>query len=172
MKEENAIAAESNAFVSHLEFKIQNSTLPPSPTAELARPRDRRGMVLLFLSAGLVWLILLASWAPDSRMTALRWVPGWLANWADRDPNLRTAIPFIPLAFLLTHGFRSCKLKWPAAWAVLLCGLCLLFSEFGQVFLPLRTADVRDLLWGGVGIAVGTGLAGILSSPSRPSPNR
>jgi hypothetical protein len=112
-------------------------------------------MVLLFLSAGLVGVILLASWAPDSRMTALRWIPSWLANWADRDPNLRTAIPFIPLAFLLVRGFAMSNLKRPLAWAVGVSGVCLAFSELGQVFLPLRTADLMDLLWGGVGILLG-----------------
>jgi hypothetical protein len=111
----------------------------------------------------LMVLILAASWAPDSRMTALSWVPGWLGAWADRDPNIRTAIPFIPLTFLLVRGLATSNLKWPLAWAVLVSGVCLGFSELGQVFLPLRTADVRDLLWGGAGIlggAVFTWVAG------------
>ncbi len=157
MEEENAIAADSDAFVSHLEFKIQNSTLPPSPAAP-----DRRGMVLLSLSAGLVVLVAAASWAPDSRMTELRWMPEWLARLADRDPNIRTAVPFIPLAFLLMRGFARCGLKWPLAWAVGVSGACLGLSELGQLFLPLRTADVMDLLWGGMGILVGAVAAWVL----------
>ena len=115
----------------------------------------------------LVLLILAASWTPDSRMTALRWVPGWLAEWADRDPNHRTAIPFIPLAFLLMRGFAWRGLKWPALGSVLVCGVCLGLSELGQVFLPSRTADVRDLLWGGAGIAVGMMLAWLVAPKIR-----
>ena len=103
----------------------------------------------------LILLILAASWSPDSRMTALRWVPGWAAEWADRDPNLRTAVPFIPLAFLLMRGFAWRGWKWPALWSVGVCGVCLGLSELGQVFLPSRTADVADLIWGGAGILVG-----------------
>lgn len=62
--------------------------------------------IAFFVLAGvLMGLIVLASSAADSRMTALRWVPGWMADWADSDPNIRTAIPFIPLAFSLVLGF-------------------------------------------------------------------
>jgi hypothetical protein len=121
----------------------------------------RRGMVLWSLSGGLMALILTASWAPDSRMTELRWVPAWLAALADRDPNIRTAAPFIPLAFLLMRGFAWRGRKWPVLWSVLVCGMCLGLSELGQVFLPHRTADVADLLWGGTGILIGVGLAGL-----------
>ena len=92
-------------------------------------------------------------------MTALGWVPTWLAALADRDPNLRTAVPFIPLAFLLMQGFAWRGWKWPALGSVLVSGVCLGLSELGQVFLPFRTADVADLLWGGAGILVGVGIA-------------
>ena len=100
-------------------------------------------------------LILVASWSPDSKMTALRWVPGQLAIWADRDPNIRTAVPFVPLAFVLVYSFAKCNLKRPAVWAVGGCGVLLGLSEFGQTYLPHRTADVKDLIWGLAGIALG-----------------
>lgn len=125
-------------------------------------PAKWRSMAFLFLAGLLMVLILAASWAPDSRMAALRWVPDCIARLADRDPNLRTAVPFIPLAFLLVRGCARSNLKWPLAWAVGVSAVCLGLSEFGQVFLPLRTADAKDLLWGGVGIAVGTVLAWVL----------
>ncbi len=107
----------------------------------------------------LILLILVASWSADSRMAALRWVPDWAAEWADRDPNIRTAIPFIPLAFLLTWGFAWRGSKWPGVGSLLVCGACLALAELGQAFLPTRTADVADLMWGGAGIAAGLVLA-------------
>ena len=125
------------------------------PAAELDRSRDRRGIVLLFLSGILVVLVAAASWAPDSRMSELRWLPGWIARLADRDPNIRTAVPFIPLAFLLMRGFTSCGLKWPVVGSLLVCGICLGLTELGQVILPAWTADVADLMWGGAGILFG-----------------
>ena len=122
------------------------------PAAGLGRHRDRRGRVLLILSGILVVLVAAASWVPSSRMTELRWVPEWIARWADRDPNIRTAVPFIPLAFLLVRGFARCGLKWPVVGSLLVSGVSLGLAELGQVLLPSRTADVADLMWGGAGI--------------------
>ena len=122
-----------------------------------------RAVMFFALAAILILLILAASWAADSRMTQLRWLPGWAGALADRDPNLRTAIPFIPLAFLLAHGFGWCRAKWPVAWSIMICGFCLGASELGQNFLASRTADATDLMWGGIGISIGAGLAGISS---------
>ena len=131
----------------------------PPQNSEQKRYPNRRGLAFFVLSGVLVILITIASWVSDSRMTGLRWVPGWMGDWADRDPNIRTAIPFIPLAFLLTQGFAWRGHQWPVAWSVILCGACLGLSEIGQIFLPHRTADMADLMWGGIGILVGAVLA-------------
>jgi hypothetical protein len=104
-------------------------------------------------------LVLMVSWAPASQMSKLTWIPKWVGGLADRDPNFRTAVQFVPLAFFLFLGFSGTGLKWPLLWSVLVSGLCLGLSEFGQRFLPMRTADVKDLIWGTVGIAGGTLLA-------------
>lgn len=122
-----------------------------------------RSIKFFALAAILIGLILVASWAPDSRMTQLRWLPGWLGDLADRDPNLRTAIPFIPLAFLLVHGFGSHGARRSLAISIMICGLCLGASEFGQSFLPHRTADATDLIWGSIGILIGAGIAWVSS---------
>jgi len=121
-----------------------------------ARGESKRGSILLFVfSALLIFLILAVSWVPDSRMTELHWLPRWVAALADRDPNIRTAVPFIPVAFLLLLGFSWRGVKSPVLWSVGVCGVCVLLSESGQLFLPSRTADVRDLLWGMSGACVG-----------------
>ena len=122
------------------------------------RPSKWRPAMLLTLSGVLIALILAVSRAPESQMTQLSWLPGWLANLADRDPNIRTAVPFVPLTFLLSLGLRKCRVKRALLWSVTVCGLCLVLSELGQRFIPHRTADVKDLLWGGGGIALGTAL--------------
>ena len=122
-------------------------------------PSKLRAAMVLTLAGVLMGLIMAASWTPESQMTKLSWVPKWVAILADRAPNLRTAVPFVPLAFLLVLGFTDQNIRWPVTGAVLTSGTCLLLSEFGQRFLPHRTADVKDLMWGGVGIVIGTSLA-------------
>jgi len=105
----------------------------------------------------LVALILAASWAPESQMTKLGWVPKWAGMLADLSPNIRTAVPFIPLAFVLVLAFARRGFKWAVAGSVLICCVCVAVSECGQVFLPNRTADLKDLMWGGVGTVMGAG---------------
>ncbi len=129
------------------------------------QPKKHRAacfFALWAMASLLIVLIFIASWAPDSRMAAQPWVPGWLAKWADRSPNIRTAVPFIPLAFLLTWGFKWRGIKYPALGSLLMCGACLGLAELGQLFLPARTADVADLWWGAAGIAAGLGCAWVL----------
>jgi hypothetical protein len=47
----------------------------------------------------------------------------------------------------------------PLFGSALLCGACLGLAEFGQIFLPNRTADGADLLRGCAGIAAGLAMA-------------
>jgi VanZ family protein len=118
-----------------------------------------RSWVWLAAAALLMVLILAASWAADSRMTQLRWVPRWVAALADRDPNMRTAIPFMPLAFLLARGLAGRGVRRPLVAAMLVCLACVALAEFGQRFLPGRTGDLVDVLWGGAGAMAGTAAA-------------
>ena len=124
-------------------------------------PCDANGRAVVFftLSGMLIILIAVASWVPDSRMTKLWWVPERAGRLADWHPNLRTAVPFVPLAFLLYRGFEGRSFKRPLLGTLAVGGACLGLSEFGQFFLPQRTADGKDLMWGGLGIALGVGIA-------------
>jgi len=135
---------------------LEQNITTPDPTDAETRSAKWRAVACLVFAGVVVVLIFAASWAPESQMTKLRWMPEWAARFADRDPNIRTAIPFIPLAFLLVLGFSWSRVKRPHVWALTVGGLCLLLSELGQRFLPNRTADVKDLMWGGLGIVVGT----------------
>jgi glycopeptide antibiotics resistance protein len=92
-------------------------------------------------------------------MTKIKWIPGWIAELADREPNIRTAIPFIPLAFFLFLGLSTRSKKHPLVSTVMICAFCLCLAELGQNLLPDRTTDVKDLIWGAAGILVGIVLA-------------
>lgn len=111
---------------------IEPSTVEASPADVKEHSRDWRAVAFLALAGVVVVLIFAASWAPESQMTKLRWMPEWAARFADRDPNIRTAVPFIPLAFLLVLGFSWSRLKWPLVGSGTVCGLCLVLSEMGD----------------------------------------
>ena len=145
---------------------MENSDPPLSdtnPALAAERGGKWRRLVLWILAGSLICLIFAASWAQDSQMVKLGWVPGWVGILADRDPNIRTAVPFIPLSFLLMGGLWRLGSRAALAWTIAVSGSCLGLSEFGQTLLPHRTADVRDLLWGGCGILVGTALGWMFS---------
>ena len=71
---------------------------------EEKRPLKWRATLAFALAGVFVILIMAASWAAESQMAKLEWLPRWAGTLADRDPNIRTAVPFIPLSFLLVNG--------------------------------------------------------------------
>ena len=133
---------------------------------EEKRPLKWRATLAFALAGVFVILIMAASWAAESQMAKLEWLPRWAGTLADRDPNIRTAVPFIPLSFLLVNGLWKLGICKALIWSLAVSATCLGLSEFGQVFLPHRTADVRDLMWGGCGILVGSAL-GVVSAKCR-----
>lgn len=133
-------------------------------STELRQKRTSRWWtsLLLALASFVMLLIVLASWASDSEMSKLAWMPGWIAKLADSEPNIRTAVPFMPLAGLLCMALFSIQIQRPLRITLTICGFILCVTEFGQAFLPQRTVDWKDLLWGTVGVLLGTAGAKIL----------
>lgn len=112
-------------------------------------------------------LVFYLSWKTNPNVGELSYVPAWLAHWADEVHNnrMRTAVPFVFLGLL--YGIYLVLLKipnlksWLLGW-VLLSGIVLL-AEWGQYFLPSRSPDFKDVLWGIFGAAAGLGLMYLLS---------
>ena len=117
--------------------------------------KEGRSWLIWIPALLLVALILAASWVPESRMVRQSWIPEWLGNWADRSPNLRTLVPFVPLAFLFYRGSLGCRVGHPVMWSVAASLVCLTLAEFGQFWLPGRTPDLVDFGWGSLGIVLG-----------------
>lgn len=118
-------------------------------------PKRGRSWLIWIPALLLVALILGASWVPESQMVRQSWIPGWLGNWADRSPNLRTLVPFVPLAFLFYRGSLGCQVGHPVIWSVAASLICLTLAELGQFWLPGRTPDLADFGWGSLGIVLG-----------------
>ena len=96
------------------------------------------------------------SWIPVPALNDVPWLPRWLAGWADRFGNLRTAVPFFLLGLLAGNRLRQthrARRTWWGVWGALLALVTLV--EVGQYFLPRRHCDWRDIAWGAAGAAAG-----------------
>ena len=81
-------------------------------------------------------------------------VPKWISSWADKRAfeNIRTAVPLFFLGGLLGVFLmikRAYKKRWLGLWLVTV--LVVFLAELGQLFMPLRTFDWFDVIWGAVG---------------------
>jgi glycosyltransferase involved in cell wall biosynthesis len=135
---------------------------------------SQRAAMLLLLALSLLMAggVLFASWLPESKLSELDWLPDWAGRIADFHPNLRTAIPFVPLAMVLGGVFARAGMRRPEGMALLACLACVGLAEAGQFFLPNRTADWRDVACGALGALVGIAVRQIpgFRRKTRPRP--
>ncbi|MCB4799010.1 VanZ family protein [Neotamlana laminarinivorans] len=106
-----------------------------------------------------VLVVLYFSWINSPRLELNQFVPKRIAVWADKheNDNIRTAVPLVCLGglaglYLITYRKRNAK-SWLIIWGGLV-GLVAI-AELGQLALPLRSADWKDVFWGAVGAALG-----------------
>ncbi|MGR3812141.1 VanZ family protein [Jiulongibacter sp. NS-SX5] len=95
------------------------------------------------------------SWLPSPQLKETGLFPGELGEWVDENYNMRTAVPFV----FLGVGLRALNSRLPfmkALLKVLLIAIVLVtLVELGQLFLPARHFDIRDILWAGAGAILG-----------------
>ncbi len=114
-------------------------------------------LLLVFLVAEIFYL----SWLPDGHLGKETYLPVWLLNWSNTYFNLRTAIPFAILSFLLGAWYSistPIPLKIKSPFWVLNIGtasfiVCL--AEGGQFFISHRHPDPRDVAYGILGSILG-----------------
>ena len=109
-----------------------------------------------------VFMIFFLSWKTDPNLKELPFIPEWLSDWTDNVHNdrRRTGVPFVGLGLLagmyLIYIQRTKLFYWGLVWIVL--GLVVVIAEAVQYFLPSRSMDIKDILWGWVGSLIGLGL--------------
>jgi glycopeptide antibiotics resistance protein len=119
-----------------------------------------RFLLLTFLLLFVVG-ILYYSWIPSPSLASENYLPLWLRNWSNIYFNLRTAVPFVGLGFLLevwtliAPKKRSKNRINPRIVNIIIAVITVSFAETGQFFLVSRHPDSMDLLFGIMGSVLG-----------------
>lgn len=100
-------------------------------------------------------LVFYLSWLPNPDFKAHWYFPSWLTQWTNKHGQLRTAVPFILLGFIIEFFLtsRTQVQQRLLIWLGLL--LIVTLAEVGQLFLPNRHFDWMDIFYGGAGAALG-----------------
>ncbi len=121
--------------------------------------KNKANIMVMFLLVFGVILIFFLSWKTNPNIGEFSFVPEWLVNWTDayRNSRRRTAVPFVGLG-LLAGGYmiyikKTKLLIW--FFAFLLLSTIVVLAEAGQYFLPSRSPDIKDVIWGVVGALIG-----------------
>lgn len=116
-------------------------------------------LLLLFLVIGAVFYF---SWLSDPSLSSETYLPRWLLNWSNHYYNLRTAVPFIGLGFLLeVYGDRSdlneaCNnKKLNFIQNIVFAAIIVCIAEGGQFLIQKRSPDFMDVFYGIVGSVIG-----------------
>src|SRR5262249_6990720 len=101
------------------------------------------------LLAAVVYL----SWKPSPSISQVGWIPPVLRAWFDGNDGWKNFIGFGLLALALLKGWRyragDSSKAWPRERKLFLGFCCfVVIMEIGQLALPLRTCDWRDVLVG------------------------
>lgn len=140
---------------------------------------------VLALLVAIAW----ASLAGSPFMQSIPWIPDFIAQWADRNPNFRNFPAFALLSavtfaatYLLTSGLHfksqvsaltSKTSSFSPIFLALFCagGVTLLAAllEAMQLALPNRSADWRDILYASLGSLTGSLIPALLLKLPRAS---
>lgn len=102
------------------------------------------------------------SWIPDNQFSSESYLPLGLRKWSNTYYNLRTAVPFVALGFVLAVWSTRAKvpLKKKKPWAMwwqltFIAWVVVSLAEGGQWFIASRNPDGRDVGYGLLGSQVG-----------------
>lgn len=118
--------------------------------------------IVLLLLLFVVGAIFYFSWLPDPSFRNETYLPNWLLNWSNRHHNLRTAIPFVALGFLLEASTQhkssneinnNKNLNFMQKLGIAATIVCI--AEGGQFLIQKRSQDLTDVFYGILGSLIG-----------------
>lgn len=126
--------------------------------------------IVLFLLLIVIGIVFYFSWLSDPSLQSETYLPKWILNWSNYNYNLRTAIPFLAVGFLLEaytqhmssnkkyHNQNSNFMQNLGIATIIVC-----VAEAGQFLIQKRSPDVMDVFFGIMGSFIG-GLGYYLAS--------
>ncbi|RTY96068.1 hypothetical protein FNW25_06300 [Flavobacterium franklandianum] len=115
-------------------------------------------LIFVFVIAAVFYF----SWLPDPSFKDETYLPRWLLKWSDHYYNLRTAIPFLAVGFLLeTYSQQkssneinySKNLNFIQNLGIATIIVCI--AEGGQFLIRKRNPDLMDVFYGILGSLIG-----------------
>jgi glycopeptide antibiotics resistance protein len=110
----------------------------------------------------LVATVFYLSWLPNGHLGKETYLPLWLINWSNTYFNLRTAIPFTALVFLLEarHSITDKSFRGKRTlpfWVIntIIATVIVCLAEGGQFFISNRHPDIKDIAFGILGSLLG-----------------
>ena len=107
--------------------------------------------------------VLYFSWISNPRFDEETYIPLWIREWSNKNYNLRTAVPFVVIGFLL--GFIHYKnkqrkddsdcIKTVLVNLSISAGIVCL-AEGGQFLIKSRNPDLMDVFYGITGALLGS----------------
>jgi glycopeptide antibiotics resistance protein len=117
---------------------------------------------VLFVFLFVIAVVFYFSWLPDPSFKNETYLPRWLLKWSDHYYNLRTAIPFLALGFLLeayTQEKNSDEIKYRKNYNLIkntgVAIIILCIAEGGQFLIQERNPDLMDVFYGILGSLIG-----------------
>ncbi|MFV5690304.1 hypothetical protein ACM55M_16960 [Flavobacterium sp. ZT3R25] len=118
--------------------------------------------IVLFLLFFVIATVFYFSWLSNPSLESETYLPKWLLNWSNDYYNLRTAIPFVFVGFLLeaytehmssnriNHNKNSNFMQNIGIATIIVC-----IAEGGQFLVQKRNPDLMDVFFGILGSFIG-----------------
>ena len=116
--------------------------------------------IVLSLLLVVIAVVFYYSWLPDPSLANETYLPKWLLNWSNHYYNLRTAVPFFVVGFLLEFYsdekeeiFNQKKnfIQNIGFATIIVC-----IAEGGQFLIQKRSPDLMDIFYGIIGSLIGS----------------
>ena len=117
---------------------------------------------VLFIFVFVIAAVFYFSWLPDPRFKNATYLPSWLLKWSDHYYNLRTAVPFLAVGFLLEAYSRqksSNEINYSKNLNFIknlgIATIIIFIAEGAQFLIRKRNPDLMDVFYGILGSLIG-----------------